>query len=362
MSTGVIKRAHQLYQRRKYAQAVRLLESQVFRFRDDADFYALLGSACIYTGDYGGAESYLRRAEQLKPNNTGVLLGLGAIHFKRGQTEEALKAWLSVLDLDPGNRKAHRALGLLRRSTALENSAALREGVRLRSILPSAAGSRRWWPVPLAVGLVAGGLLAGYFFLLPLLPLLQRPLRSRPGVAEVELSDSQPSLLGQGGNPAFTLTEKQVQELFDQTKSYLLAYRDNLAIREINRILLSNASAYVKEKARLLKTFVQDPDFVTVKDPFPFAAVQADPELYQDTFVVWRGKVANVRIGESEILFDLLVGYEQEKELLGLVPVRLDFACDLESGIALEVLGKVQVSGEQVRLQGLSVHKLYKAK
>jgi hypothetical protein len=156
------------------------------------------------------------------------------------------------------------------------------------------------------------------------------------------------------------LNEKQIAETFEMIKEYLLGYRDNLAIREINGLLRSNASVYVKEKARLMKTFVQDPDFSTVKDPFPYVEVRADPSLYADCYVVWRGKVANARIGESQITFDLLVGYEDETELLGLVPVSLDFAARIENGESIEVLGQVRVEDRQVRLRGISLHKLYR--
>ena len=154
--------------------------------------------------------------------------------------------------------------------------------------------------------------------------------------------------------------EEKSDETFQMIKRHLLEYRDNLAVREINRLLLSNASVYVKEKARLMKTFIQEPDFSTVKDSFPYLEVRADPGLFADCYVVWRGKVANVQIGEDEITFDLLVGYEEETELLGLVPVSLDFASKIENGDGIEVLGKVQVQEQQIYLQGISLHRLYR--
>jgi hypothetical protein len=116
----------------------------------------------------------------------------------------------------------------------------------------------------------------------------------------------------------------------------------------------------VKEKARLMKTFVQDPDFSTVKEPFPYSEVRSDPTLYTDCYVVWRGKVANTLIGETQITFDLLVGYEDETELLGLVPVSLDFSTRIENGDGIEVLGQVRVENQQIQLRGISLHRLYR--
>jgi hypothetical protein len=205
---------------------------------------------------------------------------------------------------------------------------------------------------------VIGMLAAGYVYVLPRIA----PRRaSRPGVEQIVLSLGRSLTAKSSDEPSkYTLSEAQIAESFETIKEYLLEYRDNLAIREINRLLRSNASAYVKEKARLMKTFVQDPDFSTVKDPFPYLEVRSDPSLYADCYVVWRGKVANVRIAEREITFDLLVGYEDETELLGLVPVYLDFGAKIENGDGVEVLGKVLVEGEQIRLKGISLHRLYR--
>jgi hypothetical protein len=179
-------------------------------------------------------------------------------------------------------------------------------------------------------------------------------------VAEIELLNSRPAIAPGSDEARYVLSEQEIEALFARAKEYLLAYRDNLAIREINRILLSNASAYVKEKARLLKTFVVMPDFSTVRDPFAFREVAEEPRLYQDAFVLWRGKIANLRIGEQAIRFDLLVGYEDEQELDGIVPVFLEFAANLEDGYAVEVLAQVVITDAQVALKGISLHRLYR--
>jgi hypothetical protein len=358
MPKGIVQRAYQLYRRRRFPQAVRLLESQVFRFRDNASFYALLGSACLYAGDLGGAESYLRRADQLQPDDVKVLLGLAAIAFRRSQTDEALQIWLHILDLDRGNRRALHALNTLRKHAAADAGQlfGLRESLKIERVYPPVPADRRSWTLPLCLAGAAAVLLLGYLFLLPAL----RPRRSaRPGLAEIELTSSQPALSVQSGESAVVLTDKEIGSAFTQAKQYLLEYRDNLAIREVNRIMLSNASAYVKEKARMLKSFAAEPDFSTVKDPFAFAEVRANPPLYADSYVVWRGKVANVLVGDNAITFDLLVGYQDEHELLGLVPVTLQFAVTLENGTAVEVLGQVRWLDGQMSLRGVSIHKLY---
>ena len=358
MPKSFLTQARQLFRRRRFSQVIRLLESQVFRYRNHAEFYALLGSACLHTGDLGGAESYLRRAEQLNEDDIATQLGLAAICFRRGQIEEALAGWLKVIDLDPGNRKARHALDALRKAANWEGSAVNASAIKYKNILPSLPPSRRALIAPLSILCLIGVLIAGYFFLLPR---IRRSRTSRPGVEQIALSPER-SLIEQadGTQELLMLSEQQISAAFDSIKAHLLDYRDNLAMREINRLLSSNASVYVKEKARLMKTFVQDPDLSTVTDPFPYLEVRDDPILYNDCFVVWKGKVANVRIGDERIDFDLLIGYEDETELLGLVPVDLSFAASVNNGDGLEVLGQVRVESGRIRLRGISIHRLYK--
>ena len=335
---------------------IRLLESQVFRFRQNQEFFSLLGTACLYSGDYGGAESYLKRSDQLKPQDVRTLLGLAAIHARRGETDDALELWLKIVEMEPGCRQAVRGLDLLRAVNASEDLSWFRDSKRIAQLYPRLPWDPRavLWPI-LAVAFLAAAL-TGVFVIAPRLP---RRSSLRSGVQQVQLSPGQPSLATDTG-ASLILTEKQVQESFEQIKRYLLQYRDNLATREINRLLASNASVYVKEKAKLLKTFVREPDFSTLRDPFPYSEVVRSPSFFVDCYVRWSGKVANVRVSPEAIIFDLLVGYQDERELQGVVPVRLEFAFDLENGIGVEVLGKIALSDGSIMLLGRSLHRLYK--
>ena len=140
---------------------------------------------------------------------------------------------------------------------------------------------------------------------------------SRPDVSGVELPVDLPRFTEETTGARYTMTEKQVRQTFQKVKKEMLAFHDNLAVVEANRLLLSNASVPVKERARLLKSHAVRPSFTTVRDPFPYAVVLKEPPLYDGCAVVWRGKLANLSMGERSISFDLLVGYESEKELAG---------------------------------------------
>jgi tetratricopeptide (TPR) repeat protein len=355
----LLQRASRQYRRRRFPQVIRLLESQIFRFREHPGFFFLLGSACLRAGDLGGAESYLRRADQLRPQDAATQLALAAIHLKRSQTEEALELYLKLVEEHPGNRRALRGLALLRRAAAREQPQLLRDPRQIERLYPALPFNPRVILIPLAAAAAAALLVAGVLLVIPRLPARRA---GRPQVREVRLAAGQPALSPTPQQVHYTLTENQVEETFERTKRYLLQYRDNLATREINKILLSNASAYVKEKARLLSSFTRVPDFTTFKDPFTFREVAADPELYAGCYVRWSGKAANVQVGSEAIRFELLVGYENQKELQGVVPVRVGFAVELESGDALEVLGRVELPEGKLALAAVSLHRLYLTK
>jgi hypothetical protein len=347
--------AARLYRARRFPDVIRLLEPLVFRFRESFDFYLLLGLSCLRTGDLGGAQSYLARARQISDDDVRPLLGLAAIHFKKAETEQALTLWLEVVDREPGNRVARRGMGILRKGITPERLHAFVESGGMRGLFPPLPPRGRVFVVLaafLGACILIGAGWAGYRYL------EAHGGMGRPGISAVDLPPGGPSLVDGGAPGIYTLTEREVYQTFREAKKDLLGYRDNLAVVEINRLLLSNAALPVKERARLLKGFVTRATFTTLRDPYSYRAVSREPGLYDGASVMWRGKVANLSVGKERIAFDLLVGYEMERELEGIVPVTLRFAAQLENGVPLEVLGAVSSADGILRLEGISLHRL----
>ena len=349
-----LKKALKLFRARKFPQVVRLLEPQVFRFRDSYEFYYLLGVSCLYTGDVSGAISYLQRAEQLAEEAIDVLTGLAAAHFKRGETDKALRIWLDILDIEPRNRKAKYGLNLLRKGEQSEEYRKLIQSGNITRLFPAPPFSIPFLVPSLAVLTVI--VLVSYILITQVLPQRRDP---RPGLNAIHLPGGIPSIIEHVSEVRFQFTEKQVVDIFEKAKKYLQNYRDNLALVEINRLLLSNASTRVKEEARMLAAIADQPDFSTITDSFTYEKVSKAPLLYNNCHVVWDGKIANLLISTELISFELLVGYQEEEELLGITQVHLNFAVILENGMAVRVLGKVAAANEEFYLQGVSIQKIY---
>ncbi|MGA2977489.1 MAG: hypothetical protein ABSF77_19460 [Spirochaetia bacterium] len=346
--------ARKLFRARKFPEVIRLLEPDVFRYRESFEYFQLLGFSCLHAGDLGGAFSYVNRAHQLKDDDISVILGLAAIHFRRAENESALKRWLEVLELQPSNATARRGLDLLRKGHAPDALQELIDSGKIKLLYPPLARRTPVAPfiiIGLAVLILAAAGYLGYRMSRP-----QGP--QRPGVYAIDIPSDLATFIDVGNDYTFILTEKEVRQVFTKARNELLSYRDNLAAVEINRILLSNAAPAVKERARMLKGFVTQATFDTLRDAFPYAAVVHQPALYDGCSVRWKGKVANLKAGKDAIAFDLLVGYDQEKELEGIVGVTLPFAAQLANGVALEVLGQVIVRNGTLNLLGISLHTL----
>ncbi len=335
-----LKTAARLFRSRKFSKVINFLEPQVFMYRDNFTFYYILGVSCLYTNDYGGAYSYLKRAAQLNPEDNRALQGLAAVHLKRGEIGESIRLWLSVLDVDPNNNKAKRALALLRKNSTDERFDILNDPAKIKKFFPKPKANYLRIIIPLSVLLLAAFLTAAFIYYFK--NGAEDTDYLRPGSEQIKIKDSGNDLTDYSEQYRYVLTEDQIRNSFKTIGDYFNNYRDNLAMKEINRILHSNASPKLKERLLLLHEYIQTPDFTNFRDNFSYDEVSTEPYLYNNCFVRWKGKVSNLAVGETEITFDFLVGYHNQSVVEGIVPVRVPFAAKIENGDSIELIGEVQ--------------------
>ncbi len=355
MKGGTLNQASRLYQRRKYADVIRLLEPQVFRFRESFRFYYYLGLSCLHTGDFGGAFSYLSRAEDLKPDDPDTLNALAAIHLKRRETEESLRLWLKVLDTDPKNRLANRGLDLLKKKSDAETLYTLVETSSYLKYLPRPGALKRFLPLIIPCIILIPALYFGGRYLYN--TMIESSATSRPGSDIIDISEED-LVTEYSGAYRYILTDKELSASFERMGKYFADRRDNLVMKEINYILGSNASTELKQKVRHLSSYLTEPTFTTIRDSFSYAEVSKDPYLYNRCYVVWKGRASNITRTDEEITFDFLVGYHENKVLEGVVPVELNFAAHIVQNTPVEILGRIRTDGRNIMLTGISVHQL----
>jgi tetratricopeptide (TPR) repeat protein len=357
MKKAGLKKAHILFRKKKFPEVIRYLEPQVFMHRENFNFFYLLGISCLYTGDYGGAHTYLKRAAQLKPEDSNTLLGLAAIHLRRNNTEEALRLWLEILESDPGNPTAKRGMQYVRKYAGKDSIPDIAAAGKEERFFPNPPPDTSKIVTLILIILIIG---AAVFFSYPLIKRrMESPAPPREGVEAVREMQESGNIAAYEGEYRYFYTEEELDSILDTIATYFNNYRDNLVIRESNRLLLSNASETLKEKIRLLLDHVKEPDFASLKDNFTYSEVMGDPFLYRNCYVLWKGRISNVTGRDAPVRFDLLVGYHTGAVVEGIVGVRLPFAAELEPGHSYEVLARIALAeGNKVYLRGTALHRI----
>jgi tetratricopeptide (TPR) repeat protein len=357
MGRSLLETAERDYRRRRYAQAIRRLEPMVMQYRESSAFYRLLGMACLQANDQGGAQTYLRRALQLQPGDRDCRLGLAAIDLRRRDIQSALRAYLDIIDEDPKDKLARRGLESIRRMADESSLSAFIESGAVRALYPTLpARPARVILIAAFIIFAACALWLGY---MGIRALVQGRRELRSGARELVLSpDELAAPLGQAQAALYRFTQEEALSTYQKALKLFSEYRDNLAVREANRILNSNASEALRAKAALIKDYAREPSFSDIKDVPGFSDVYTSPALYESCAVAWKGVAANLAIVEGKTAFDLMVGYHDRKRLEGIIPCRGAQAGAFGPDEPIEVLAYVRTGAQGPWLEVLAVHLL----
>jgi hypothetical protein len=138
------------------------------------------------------------------------------------------------------------------------------------------------------------------------------------------------------------------------------AFRDDAAHVLLNRILESNAADGLKNRSRIIISYLETPGFDSFNrsDNVAFADAEKDPMLYNGVHVIWRGRAANINSTPSGATFDFLVGYDNKKTYEGIVQVTFDYAISINPERPLELLGRIipVQSDRGIALEGVNFH------
>jgi tetratricopeptide (TPR) repeat protein len=365
----ILTKAIRLARRRNFDGAIKTLEVEgANRYHGIFRYYYILAVSCLHTNDFKGALEYFKLARKVKARDPLALLGMGVLYLRRGETAEALQYYLEVQDLDPKNRTAIRALRIIRKYGGQDRLSDWLESGELYKLyppLPKLPLRPRHFLLPLGGFFV---ILTIFGILLVQFRVIDLPFRgSRTGIAATVLErEDRERPVETGGSYRYILTRSQVLEIYDRALSLFTDKRDEAARYNLNRLLESNASEGIKNKCRLIISYLETPGFDTFKrrDNFSYSDVIRDPFLYRDCYVIWRGMATNVENLPDRTSFDFLVGYETRRTMEGIVRVVFEQAAAINPEKPLEVLGRiVPVSGEggpnggfSIELQVAAIH------
>lgn len=358
---SVIEQAKKLMVTRKFGSAIKLLQSHEENYEESFEYYCTLGIACLYIGDPGSANFYFERARRIRVNDTTLLICQAAIFLRRGDTERAVDYYLEVLDLEPSNKIAKSALEYIRtHSSEDEICKAVDSGKIEKFYPPLGLNPKMIFFVALicVVGISIGIFVPNVFFS------KQNIKMTRADLTELMLtSDEQknPQELDISKNLiSYILTDSEIKKSHQKAAEFFQARNDNAAQVEINRLLNSNASSAIKQKANRLMNYLEQPTFDSLKENFNVAQIKDEPNLYLDCYVDWSGRIANEikneESGSEE--FTLLIGYEDQKNVEGTILVKLNFIPNpvLDGTKPVRILGKVSLESGKIYLTGKSVY------
>ena len=362
----LLNKAASLAKKRDYENALKILKTEEDRYYGSFKYYYLYAVISLHSGSFVEALTYFRHARQIKMKDPSVMLGLAVLYLKRMDTVQAVDYYLDVKEIEPNNKTAKKALAVIRKYSAADDaSGELSDWLtpeRLAKLYPKIPGAA---PAPKTVFgsfLIFAAVLAVTYILLVQFRVMPSPFKTRTPrpSAEFVLSGQERSApVEVGGLYSYILTRDQALDLYDKALALFTSYRDEAAKINLNRILESNASESIKNRSRLLLTYMAIPGFDNFNrnDNVPYENVRSEPVIYRDVYVIWRGMATNVEVMDEYTRFDFLIGYDTRRTLEGIVSVLFDMPVALNTERPLEVLGKIiLLEGGAFRLEGAAIY------
>ncbi|MCL2442006.1 MAG: tetratricopeptide repeat protein [Treponema sp.] len=362
----ILNKASILAKKGNYEGALKILKDEEDRYYGSFKYYYLYAVICLYSGSFVEAHSNFNLARKIKMKDPCTMLGLAILYLKRMNINQAVDYYLDVQEIEPTNRIAKKALAVIRKNSESE---ALSDWLtdNLVKLFP---------PIPAPVidtkTIVFGTLTLSAAAILTLVILLNlnaiktffkpKELRS---TAEFILSDDDKNAPVQiDGSFLYILTHDQAIKLYEEALALFRQFKDEEAKINLNKIIKSNASIPIINRAKVIMDNTQVPSFDTLKDRnIPsLSDVRKEPALYDNVHVIWKGMASNINITNEYTRFDFLVGYDTRRTLEGIITVTFDITNHIQFTInpehPLEVLGKIKVNplNSAVSLQGIAIH------
>lgn len=358
MTKDVLSVAWTYIKRRRFATAIKLLEGRSEIYEDNFEYNVMLAICCLYAGDIGVASSYFQKARRIKLTDTRLLLGQAAIFLRRGDTDRALQYYLEIKEYDPGNKTADEAIEFIRTKGDYDTICRWVDSGRIEQFYPPIGVNP---DKILFITLPIAACIMGIALVFMIVPAKKVYKSDRVDLSVLELTtDERKSAQERDLSKEaihYILTDKEITQGYEKALDYFQNHRDNAAQVEINRIVNSNASAQIKQKAKILSGYLTDPTFDSITDAPSYNQVNENPLLYVNTWVSWSGRISDAKIENNVFSCRLLIGYEKMKNIDGIVTLKFDENQNIITDLPLRVLAKISVDDEgKIFLQGKAIY------
>ena len=361
MAKDAIESARYFLRHRQFAKAINVLEGRSQFYDANALYFVLLGTAYLYAGDTGSATINYSKARKLSLTDSNLLLGQAAIFLRRGDTDRAISYYIEILNNDPSNKVALRAMEFVRTRGDFDTICRWTDTGKIEAFYP---------PIGFNVSKILGFAFPAVACILGCVLAFKAIELNRPGKGDrADLSSLMLTVEDRNqlqetdlasGAFNYLLSSKEISSCYDRAQRYFQEYRDNMCQIEINRLLSSNASVQVKTKARTLMSYLDAPSFDTIKDSPSYRQVEKETPLYLDCWVSWSGRVSNVENTNGVYTADFLVGYENMEKVDGIVRLKFVAAPEIALDKPVTVLAQISTEEGKLLLKGRSVYQSVK--
>lgn len=349
------------YRKKQYRNAVSCLEKALTENKNDPEVYLFLGNASLLTGDIDGARRYFRGGLLVREDDRELMRGLSYVYLNDERIEDAISLWGRILDRNPRERVIKQALSRLRESDDVGSFA---ESIDPKSFLTAKVPLySKMKPYILSLSISFGILIIIVLFYVT--PLYQKTLqRFYPEIVElnaIELPLEEPVIDTESTDAHYSYSEEEIKSSFEQIKKYIYRDKNNTAIVSLNRVMLSNASVGVKERFRILYTFLDPPDPLSIDYNPRYFEIMKEPALFEGVYVRWTGKIAGLSKEGERVDFDLLVNYENEDTIEGIAHVSIIGTYYLQNRQNVEVFGTISAYDREtgkLRITGILIRDL----
>ncbi len=341
----LIKEAYRLYRKRRYRDSIVILEKLVSSGGKDAYVHFLLAVNYLLDGKLNRIDEHLRKSGFADKNYLpAIQLDLFLSLKSAENAANVLSKYLDAYQRFPADSYIRKGMTCLREA---DNFPDLQMKARLNDFVevPRPAGikcvrtvklrGRRSYRMLKTLLLV----MSGIFVLAAITYGVYSNRNSIIGMLSVkagkEHADAPRELemitiekdrydlidkIKKEKTPVFYYSNDEIYQDFNKARTLIKNEKHNEALIILNKLLNSNASFSVKERADFLRRFiinVEDRDCTTAT----FGEVSRNTYLYQGMMISWKGKVANLKRRDGRLLFHLLTEYRQHDMFSGIAEV-----------------------------------------
>jgi tetratricopeptide (TPR) repeat protein len=345
-----IQEAYRSLQKKRYQEALVLLENVLSARPDDPYPYFLISVVYLFSDKFDRAHGIMDRLKRVNPDYLPLVQLQAFLYLKSATSyESAMARYMELVEKYPADHKLNRALQSVRK---ISDFAQLQKHARLQDFVDIPQPSK-----PRLIKTVKSGIhtrLPGrgerrFKIRLPLLAGISAIVIVAALLTFFALRDTSPwqAIVSAGknlntdtvdkiylGEPGYSLLNPVSREKplefyysnhdvvtdFEKAKRLIKDGRYNEALLILNRLNNSNARFTVKEKFEFLIKFIVDMED-RVFENIPYNTLRSKLHLYRGFALNWEGKITNLKNTRSSQSFTLLIDYKNNDIFSGIADV-----------------------------------------